>query len=146
MTSAPYVPTSVVLAQSKATNLLAETIILNMERDYCVAMVMKNVKLLDTLLSDDFTIVASDGTTGGKAGMLDIARSGDADTCSNEDMKVRVYNNAAIVTGRLVYGSSKARPSIRDRQVMFTDTFIRRGDRWQAVSSHATLIAPPPKK
>ena len=73
-----------------------------------------------------------------------------ADTLSNtntvtsaelSDVKVRVYGDTAVVTGRL-HRVGKDKKGSFDRNFMFTDTFIRRDDRWQIIATQATFIAP----
>ncbi|HEY7476022.1 MAG TPA: nuclear transport factor 2 family protein [Vicinamibacterales bacterium] len=131
--------------QSKAYALLVERMLTAMERDYCQAILTKNPALLDPLLAADFTSVGSDGTVGDKPQMLADVKNSAIDGCTNEDVKVRVYGDAAVVTGRLVLSATKVNPPVRNRQILFTDTFIRRNERWQSVASHATLAAATPK-
>src|SRR5258708_1842547 len=59
------------------------------------------------------------------------------------DVEVRVFGDAAVVTGRThAQGTQSGAPF--DVTLRFTDVFVRRGDQWQAVASHATQIAPSP--
>jgi hypothetical protein len=59
-----------------------------------------------------------------------------------DDVRVRVFGEAAVVTGRthgrVAYGNVPYDVTIR-----FTDVFVRREGRWQAVASHASLLTPP---
>ncbi len=73
-----------------------------------------------------------------------------ADTLSNadtvtspelSDMKVRVYGDTAVVTGRL-HRVGKDKNGSFDRNYMFTDIFIRRDGRWQIIATQATFVAP----
>jgi ketosteroid isomerase-like protein len=57
------------------------------------------------------------------------------------DMKVRVFGNTAIVIGRL-HLVGKDKDGSFDRNMIFTDTFVKRDGRWQVVSTQATLAAP----
>jgi ketosteroid isomerase-like protein len=58
-----------------------------------------------------------------------------------DEVEVRVFGDAAVVTGRThAQGTQSGAPF--DVRLRFTDVFVRRGDQWQAVASHATLIAP----
>jgi ketosteroid isomerase-like protein len=58
-----------------------------------------------------------------------------------DDVEIRVFGDAAVVTGRThARGSQLGAPF--DVTLRFTDVFVRRGDQWQAVASHATLIDP----
>jgi hypothetical protein len=63
---------------------------------------------------------------------------------SVDEMKVSVYGNAAVVTGRATTVSRSA-----DREVTgktrFTDVFVRRGGRWQIVAGHSSRIREPQK-
>jgi ketosteroid isomerase-like protein len=55
-----------------------------------------------------------------------------------DDVHVRVFGDAAVVTGR-THGVGEARGSAYDVVIRFTDTFVRRDGRWQAVASHASM-------
>ncbi len=73
-----------------------------------------------------------------------------ADTLSNtntvtsaelSDVKVRVYGDTAVVTGRL-HRVGKDKNGNFDRNFMFTDTFVKRDGRWQIIATQATFVAP----
>ena len=51
-------------------------------------------------------------------------------------MQVRGYGNSAVVTGRIV---SKVEGGL-NFQSRFTDTFIKRGERWQVVARHYSRV------
>jgi len=57
-----------------------------------------------------------------------------------DDLKVRAYDNAAVVTGRttVTIGGSKREVVI----LRFTDVFVRRSGQWLVVASHATRVVP----
>lgn len=58
-----------------------------------------------------------------------------------DEVEVRLFGDAAVVTGRThARGSQSGAPF--DVTLRFTDVFVCRSDQWQAVASHATLIAP----
>lgn len=59
-----------------------------------------------------------------------------------EDVKVRVFGDAAVVTG-LTHGVGEFEGFNYDVYIRFTDTFVRREGRWQAVASHASLVQVP---
>jgi len=61
------------------------------------------------------------------------------DVFRNRDSKVRVYGDAAVVTGiTRVEGKSEGKPYALDFQ--FTDTYIRKDGRWVIVASHASRL------
>jgi hypothetical protein len=55
------------------------------------------------------------------------------------DVNARVFGDAAVVTGR-THGVGEFEGSRYDVVIRFTDTFVRREGRWQAVVSHASLV------
>jgi ketosteroid isomerase-like protein len=60
-----------------------------------------------------------------------------------DDVTVRVFGDAAVVTGR-THGRGSYAGTPYDVTIRFTDVFIRRDNRWQAVVSHASLASPSP--
>jgi ketosteroid isomerase-like protein len=56
-----------------------------------------------------------------------------------DDIAVRSFGDAAVVTGRTSVTTTAAPPE--SVALRFTDVFVRRERRWQAVASHATRIA-----
>jgi hypothetical protein len=57
-----------------------------------------------------------------------------------DDIQVRVFGDAAVVTGR-THGVGDFAGTPYDVVIRFTDTFVRRVGRWQAVASHSSLAA-----
>jgi ketosteroid isomerase-like protein len=56
-----------------------------------------------------------------------------------DDVSVRVFGDAAVVTGR-THGVGEFSGTPYDVVIRFTDTFVRRDGRWQAVASHASVL------
>lgn len=56
-----------------------------------------------------------------------------------DDVTARVFGDAAVVTGR-THGVGEFDDIRYDVVIRFTDTFVRRDGRWQAVASHASLV------
>ena len=61
-----------------------------------------------------------------------------------DDLSVRAFEGAAVVTGRTTMTTGGANAGTIT--LRFTDVFIRRDGRWQAVASHATRIDPGPER
>ena len=55
-----------------------------------------------------------------------------------DDIAVRAFGDTAVVTGRTT--AATGGPSPVSVTLRFTDVFIRRAGRWQAVASHATRL------
>lgn len=58
-----------------------------------------------------------------------------------DDVVVRVFGDAAVVTGR-THGVGDFGGTSYDVVIRFTDTFVRRDGQWSAVASHASLEVP----
>jgi ketosteroid isomerase-like protein len=61
-----------------------------------------------------------------------------------DDVRVRVFGETAVVTGR-TKGRGEYAGVPYDVTIRFTDVFVRRDGRWEAVASHASLLTPSPK-
>jgi hypothetical protein len=68
------------------------------------------------------------------------APEGTLQTLISDDLSVRAFGDAAVVTGRTTATTAGANP--QTVILRFTDVFIRRDGRWQAVASQATRLAP----
>src|SRR4030095_9228425 len=93
----------------------------------------------DRVVADDFTRTDESGKFATKAEERTLVQAPTASVNSsltNEDMQVRVYGNAAIVTGRI---ASKVQGTL-NFQSRFTDTFIKREGRWQVVARHYSRV------
>jgi hypothetical protein len=60
------------------------------------------------------------------------------DVLTIDDLSVRAFEDAAVVTGRTTMTTGGSTPA--SMVLRFTDVFIRRAGRWQVVASHATQI------
>ena len=56
-----------------------------------------------------------------------------------DEVRVKVFGDAAVVTGR-THGRGESAKTPYDVVIRFTDMFVRRDGRWQAVASHASLL------
>lgn len=115
-----------------------------LERNYCAAQIRRDTAFLADVLDDSYTQVGSRGTLQRKpdvlAGLRD-PRSG-VTACAQSRVEVRVFDNAAVVTGQTSAAGSHDGVPFHDRRVWWTDTFIRRGGRWRLVATQSTAAAP----
>jgi ketosteroid isomerase-like protein len=56
-----------------------------------------------------------------------------------DDVRVRAFGETAVVTGR-THGRGEYGGVPYDVTIRFTDVFVHRAGRWQAVASQATLL------
>ena len=134
-----------VLAQTKGTsdNADAEQQILQLEKEGREATLKNDVEANDRLLADNWININPDGSVTTKARLMELIKTGSFKIMSieNDEVTVRVYGEAAVVTGRST--SRRAGQGAGEtvtRQVRFTRVYAKRQGRWQVVSAQNTLI------
>ena len=85
------------------------------------------------LLSDDFTYINSSGVFLEKNSYINEMKRAEIDSLTSRDIKVRVYGDAAVVTGRLnvMFKTSEG------RRFLYTRTYIWNKDKWLLVAAQA---------
>jgi ketosteroid isomerase-like protein len=111
------------------------------ENDWWQADKAKDEEALGRILADDWFYLGPQGTMT-KAQELAEVRKRDENIASLtlQDMKVRVYGDVAIVTFREQEISTKKHADSSGR-FLYTDVFVKRQGRWQAVNSQGTPFA-----
>jgi len=100
--------------------------------------------VLEKLWADDMEVAVPKMPVMTKAEALKFARSGRMKFLSyrTSDIRVRVYDTAAVVTGRL-----QRRRSMNGREISddwrFTKTYVREVGQWRVVSFHSSESAQP---
>ena len=116
---------------------------MQIERDWCAATVKKDAAMLGRILADEYTGVGHRGTTATKAQELAYFKSAESAvaSCLDANVKVRIYGDVAVVTGTGNRSGTYKGVPFKDRQILWTDTFVRRDGRWLCVASQGTLVA-----
>lgn len=114
--------------------------IIKLERERLDAYARADREAFDRIVADDFTMTHSDGGVFDKTQERNVLRPSTAarplPTLAIEDVKVRVFGEAAVITGRLVeQGERIGRVSLA-----FTNTYIRRKKKWQIVAGQLTRL------
>lgn len=129
-----FIAPSVSFAADQGT---IEREVMQVERNWCSAVVNNDAEALNTILSDDLIDVSYKGTIGNKAQDLADVKTEKTTVCVADRMQVRVYGDVAVVVGRDTISSTAF-----TGQARFTDTFVRRDGRWRCVSTQLTEIKP----
>jgi len=110
-----------------------------LENAWNAAYVRGDADALEALCADDLIVTMSDMQVLAKPQAVGILRSGRVrfQRYETSDIRIRVYDQAAVVTGRLqrtrIAGGQAANDNWR-----FTKVYIRRAGRWQVVAWHAS--------
>jgi ketosteroid isomerase-like protein len=113
-----------------------------LEEEWSRAMIRNNPEAIGRFMSDDWTIIGPDGRVSDKAGFLELVRSGvlTHDLMQIGDLQVRIYGDAAVVTGRGVSGGTYHGQAFRAMERVF-DVWVRQDGRWRCVLTHLSRIA-----
>ena len=115
-----------------------------MEKDRAAAVVKGDVAMLAGLTADDYILINANGQLSDKATTMNAIKTGVIKLTANEvsDLKVRVYGNTAVVTGK-----SDAKGTIGGHElkgpVMFTRVYVKKNGKWQSVAFQQTPIVAP---
>jgi hypothetical protein len=124
-------------AQTPAKGATVEQELMKLEEGWAVALVKPDLPFLERILADGYVATDSEGTVWNKAQSLALLKSGEDKfaSCVTDNMRVRVYGNAAVVTGH-----NTAKETLKGRdisgQTHWTDTWVRQGGLWKCVASH----------
>jgi ketosteroid isomerase-like protein len=129
-----------ILAQTQTESVEQELITL--ENEWADAWVKSDVAFFDRIIADDYTWTSPWGDVWTKAQDLTLLKSGQ-DVIKSwllADMKVRVYGDAAVVTGRNTVKETYKGEDVSG-QNRWTHTWVKRAGRWQCVAAHSSEIA-----
>lgn len=119
--------------------------VLEWERDGCTAYERNDAVTIQRIVADGYVLTNSRGGYDTKADDVKAALNKEVvfSTFRNEDMKVRIFENTAIVTGTTIVKGTAKDGSKVDLAVLFTDTLVKMNGRWQLVAGH---VSKPPTK
>ena len=132
-----------VSSQSPTTQDADARALLQLEDDWALALIRRDATVFRRLLADGFIYTEDDRTVGRDDVLRDIVAGPDTvEAAHNEEMRVHRFGSTAVVTGWLVVRGRGASGPF-DRRYRFTDTWLRRGERWQIVAAHDYLVRTP---
>src|ERR1700704_3562142 len=101
--------------------------VLKWEHNGCVAYERNDAATIDRMVADGYVLTNSRGGYDTKADDLKGARDKEVtfSTFHNENMKVRIFDRTAIVTGTTIVKGVAKDGSTVDLAVLFTDTLVK---------------------
>jgi ketosteroid isomerase-like protein len=98
----------------------------------------------DRIVADDFTGTDESAVLRNKTQERELIQAPPPGaikvSLTNEDLKVRIYGDTAIATGRIVQKAERVGQDSFGFQSRFTDTFLKRQGRWQVVARHYSRL------
>ncbi len=118
-----------------------EKVILKLENDWTAAVRARDVAALSAILAEDWVGNGQFGSSTRAQALADL-KSGDQkieSLSAPHDMKVRFFGDVAVVTG-----ASEEKSSWKGKDTsgnwVWTDVWVKRNGKWQAVASQSTLL------
>jgi ketosteroid isomerase-like protein len=107
------------------------------------AMVENDAEAIGRYMTDDWTIVGSDGGVTDKATFLGLVSSGAVshDVMESADFDIRVYGQTAVVMSRGVSGGTYQGRAFREVERV-TCVFVRQQGQWRCVHTHLSRLTP----
>jgi ketosteroid isomerase-like protein len=118
--------------------------IIRLEREWADAGPKRDVSTYEKILADDFIGQWADGSSSTKAETIADLRSNhdQYEAVELKDLKVRVYENTAVVTG-MFYEKSTLGGHDATGLYRFTDVWVKKTDQWQVVAFQSLKLAKP---
>jgi uncharacterized protein (TIGR02246 family) len=116
-----------------------------LDKQYQAAVKANDAATMDRILADDFVLVTGHGRASTKADLIKEAREKEI-TYEHQDeqegtQNVRVWGDTAVVTALLWIKGTEHGQAL-DRQLWFSDTYVRTPAGWRYVFGQASLPLP----
>lgn len=116
---------------------IVEQVIRKLDNERIQAQIHADAAALKRIYADDFIGVGPSGTVRTKPQVISDFTSGDLrfQSITTDDVRVRVYGNAAVETGRSTMdGQDKGKAVPHDTR--FTRVWVKQHGRWRLVANH----------
>ena len=125
----------------------AEPEVRKLERAWLDAYEQSDAKAMEAIVADDFTITFPDGSMQTKPQIMEMIKrprnpANPPLKFYTEDVQSRVYGDTVILLGRVVTEYVRDGKTVKEAS-RYTDTYVKRGGRWQVVASHLSNDARP---
>jgi ketosteroid isomerase-like protein len=126
---------------AKNQNSKAEDKLLAANKEYDIALVKGDAAALDRIYSEEFIYTTPDGEVRNKSQQLSFTRSGDLklESGQSDDVKVRIYKNTAVMTGRFI-GNGKLKGKNIEIRERYTAVWVKKRGIWRLVAEQGNFI------
>ena len=112
-----------------------------LDREISVATWTGDTLWFEQNLADDYVLITPDGETRTKRDVIrGLVRPGlKMEPYETTEVQIRVYGDAAIVTGRMQQTFSLGRTRYKN-DLRYTDIYVKRKGRWYLASAHTSPV------
>lgn len=125
----------------------AEDEVRRLEREWLDAYEQNDPVAMERIVADDFSITFPNGAMQTKPQLMAMVKS--PRRAGQPRMKFytdgvqsRAYGDTVILTGRVTSEYERDGKTVKEHS-RYTDTYVRRGGRWQVVASHLSNVEEP---
>ena len=121
-------------------NLDAEQYIVECSRQWAESVVTRETSDIERFVADDFVGINPEGNSYNKAELISHTRTAPRKYASNHlnEVKIRFFGDAAVAQGSETF--ERHTGENRRGRVVWTDTWVRRGGRWQIVAAQDVVL------
>jgi uncharacterized protein (TIGR02246 family) len=118
-----------------------------LERAWLDAYERHDSKAMEAIVADDFTITFPDGSIQTKPQIMNMIKmppraDNPPPKFYTEEVQARVYGDTVVLIGRVITEWRQNGQAMKE-QNRYTDTYVKRGGRWQVVASHLSNVPKP---
>lgn len=131
--------------QRTAQSSKDEQEIIRLEDEWLGAYLRGDKAAFDRIVAEVFTSTDESATVRDKAQEREIIQAPPSSikaSLTNEDLRVRIYGDTAIVNGRIVYKAQPGGQAEINFQSRFTDTLFKSKGIWRVVARHYSRLPP----
>ena len=112
-----------------------------LEAAHNAALANRDVAALEKMMSEDFTFVTPRGDLRTRQDILKAVAAGSIgnEYLESSDLRIRIFADTAVVTGRAVQTAQRAGKDYTE-MFRFTRVYVRRGGQWLAVALQMTRL------
>lgn len=118
-----------------------ENHLLKLDSEWNEAYPRRDVSALDRIIADDWVCIDGAGLIITKRQLLERVESNATfyDPYKFDEITLRMFKDAAIVTGRLS-GTRRGNDGTFNVEQRYTRMYVKRNDRWQSVATQVTVV------
>ncbi|MEO8909038.1 MAG: nuclear transport factor 2 family protein [Gemmatimonadaceae bacterium] len=113
---------------------------LQLEDQWTTALVKRDARTFEQLLAPNFVYTENDAVMSRSDVVKSVTGPDKVDWARNEGMKLHDFGHVHVITGILHVKGRDAKAAVFDKRYRFTDTWQKRGARWQIIAAQDYLI------